>query len=828
MEKIAFFGKGGIGKSTIASNVTAALALERRRVLHVGCDPKMDSALLLMGRRITSFAAACQYGGESAVRASIYASPIPGVHCIEAGGPEPGLGCAGAGIGTMFDMFNAVSLLEGDAYDAVVYDVLGDVVCGGFAAPLRLNFAAKTVIVTSETAYSLYAANRLIGMAANFYRNGARLAGLVANVRSPEGEAVVRRFAGLTGARLLGTLLPESVVAKAERRRCPAVKLFPESDFSRRIRRLLPAIVSRCPEPGARALPEEDFFSFIEGGTPRRQEPAPSAAPVGRSAVRVLRDAGFTPLGLENAQALCDWASPAGTRKVLIAHSSSPHGGAARVSDLVLFFHPSCGRTGEAETLALKRAAAGLAGVAFRDIAGVFFDRAGFYGGITPLCGQPDKDLRHKSSVAFGEAPFILRPPSKRLLAPPGAVVAELSDNECRFAACEWGRLGLMHEQDEHYPENRPALGPLPPLPDNRMHIAEIDMRDAVLGSEEKAFSVLRRAAEHAGPGGLVVFYTGCSHLTLAFDPAEAMRKVGKETGARIVFIEETEEGGRSRMEETFTAFMAEKLRENRVRRRSGVNLIGFGHDVGAVEALLAAGGFQPAGPGSFYGKAASSALNVLSDEALYMGPAFGAAGLRWLHAPPPYGFAATRKWLGCVAGALGRKGGPAGPSAAQLSAAAELRRRARGYAAGLGVWRGEEELLEGRRVKAALALLSEGGFGAGLFVFTRGEKLSPAERAGALREFRRLARARGKAADGRGPFVKFADSPAGLRAAAAGAGKLRLFYSDLRNDERVRAAGLTPFSANIFQPGYDGALETWRRMIELCEWDFNERYNAR
>ena len=828
MEKIAFFGKGGIGKSTIASNVTAALALEGRRVLHVGCDPKMDSALLLMGRRISSFAAACQDGEPGAVRASIHASPMPGVYCIEAGGPEPGLGCAGAGIGQMFDMFNSVSLLEGGSYDAVVYDVLGDVVCGGFAAPLRLNFAAKTVIVTSETAYSLYAANRLIGMVANFHRNGARLAGLVANVRSPEGEAVVRRFAGATGARLLGTLLPDPAVAKAERRRCPAVKAFPGSAFSRRIRLLLPAIVSRCPEPAARALPEEEFFAFVEGGTPRRQEPAPAAAPVGRSAVRVLRDAGFALLGLENAQVLCDWASPAGPRRVLIAPSSSPHSGAARVSDLVLFFHPSCGKTGEAEARALVGAAAGLSGISFRDIAGVFFDRTGFYGGITPLCGLPDTDLRHKSSVGFGEAPFILRPPSRRLLAPPGAVVAELSDNECRFAVCERGRLGLTHEEDEHYPENRPSLGPLPPLPDSRMHIAEINMRDAVMGSEEKAFAVLRRAAERAGPGGLVVFYTGCSHLTLGFDPAEAMRKVEKEKGARIVFIEEAEGREKLRADEVFTGFMTGKLKERPTARKAGVNLIGFGACGETLARLLAGYGIPAAEPGAFYEKAASAALNVLSGASLWMGPAFEAVGLRWLHAPPPYGFGATRKWLSGIAGALGMKRFAAGPSAAQLSAAAELRRRARRYSAGLGVWSGEEELLEGRRIKAALSLLLEGGFGTGLFVFSPGKKPSRPEREDVAREFSRLAGSAGKASGGRGPAVRFLDSPGDLRAPSAGGRGLRIFYSDLRNDTRVTSAGLTPFSADIFLPGYEGALETWKRLLELCEWDFNEKHSAR
>lgn len=826
MEKIAFFGKGGIGKSTIASNITAALALKGRRVLHVGCDPKMDSTLLLMGRRIPSFAAARGCGDEDSLGASIHEAAVPGVHCIEAGGPEPGLGCAGAGIGRMFDVMRSVSLLEGGRYDAVVYDVLGDVVCGGFAAPLRLNFAAKTVIVTSETPYSLYAANRLIGMVSNFSRNGARLAGLVANLRTPAGEDIVRRFAGLTGARLLGTLLPDEAVARAERRRKPAVEVFPDSDFSRRVRRLLPAVTGPAPVRPARQLGDEDFFSFIEG----RHTP-PSAIPVPRSgkarpAGTVLAAAGFAPLGLEDGQVLCEWASPAGPRRVVMAHASSPHSGAFRLSDWKIFFHPSAPPADGSEAWALRDAASGLAELPFRDILRTLSAGTDFYSSIVRLCGPRDKDLRHKSDLGFGEGPFILSTPLMPFI-PPGAVMAEYSDSECRFAACEGGALGLTHESDTASPRRGRSLGPLPPLPDERMDIAEIDMRDAVMGGEEKALAVLRRAADRTGPGGLVIFYTGCSMITLSFDPAEAMRKVEKEKGVRIVFADSGTLRDLPR-EADFAGFMTDRLRKARARRKSGVNLVGFGAAREPLARLLAGRGIPVKDPGPFYGTAGSAALNLLSDEALYMGPAFDRAGLPRLHAPAPYGFGAAREWLAAAAGALGIKGFKAGPSAEQAAAAARLREKTGEYSAALAVHYDGVAALESRRARAALSFIAEGGFGPALIVFTGGKEPPAGERAAAAARFAALARAAGKAPRSRPPEVKFMRSPADLRAALPGGRRPRLIYSDLRGDPRVVAAGRVPFSADIFLPGYDGALETWRRMIELCEWDFNEKYGVR
>ncbi|HOI43926.1 MAG TPA: AAA family ATPase, partial [Elusimicrobiales bacterium] len=122
MESIVFFGKGGIGKSTLASNVSALLAAGGGSVLHIGCDPKMDSTLSLMGRHIQPFSDSPGPDPETRLREFIFDAPVKGVRCIEVGGPRPGLGCAGTGIGVMLDAVKDSGLLEKDGYTATVFD----------------------------------------------------------------------------------------------------------------------------------------------------------------------------------------------------------------------------------------------------------------------------------------------------------------------------------------------------------------------------------------------------------------------------------------------------------------------------------------------------------------------------------------------------------------------------------------------------------------------------------------------------------------------------------------------------------------------------------
>ena len=162
MREIAIYGKGGIGKSTLTANLSAAMALRGERVLQIGCDPKHDSTRLLMhGKRITTV---LNYIRDTATldqkREDILFTGFGGTGCIEAGGPKPGVGCAGRGIITAFELLDRFHIKEN--YDVIMYDVLGDVVCGGFAVPIRREYANERFVVTSGEYMSIYAANNIL------------------------------------------------------------------------------------------------------------------------------------------------------------------------------------------------------------------------------------------------------------------------------------------------------------------------------------------------------------------------------------------------------------------------------------------------------------------------------------------------------------------------------------------------------------------------------------------------------------------------------------------------------------------------------------------
>jgi len=188
MREVAFYGKGGIGKSTICANLSAALAVVGRRVLQIGCDPKHDSTRLLThGAEVTTALDYMRVTNPADYRLDeILFHGFGGIGCVEAGGPEPGVGCAGRGIISAFELLNRFNLK--DNYDNVVYDVLGDVVCGGFAVPIRREYANAIFIVTSGEFMSLYAANNILRGVRNFDNDDCRIAGIIFNKRNIPGE----------------------------------------------------------------------------------------------------------------------------------------------------------------------------------------------------------------------------------------------------------------------------------------------------------------------------------------------------------------------------------------------------------------------------------------------------------------------------------------------------------------------------------------------------------------------------------------------------------------------------------------------------------------
>lgn len=191
MLKLAIYGKGGIGKSTTTANLAAAFATLGKKVIQIGCDPKADSTVnLLNGHPVKSVMDFMREYDEAPEKLEqITAEGYKGIICIETGGPTPGLGCAGRGILTTFSLLEELELFEKYKPDVVLYDVLGDVVCGGFAAPIREGYAEHVLIVTSGEKMALYAANNICTAVENFKDRGyASVLGVVMNRRDVEKE----------------------------------------------------------------------------------------------------------------------------------------------------------------------------------------------------------------------------------------------------------------------------------------------------------------------------------------------------------------------------------------------------------------------------------------------------------------------------------------------------------------------------------------------------------------------------------------------------------------------------------------------------------------
>ncbi|HAV91070.1 MAG TPA: nitrogen fixation protein NifH [Eubacterium sp.] len=209
MLKIAIYGKGGIGKSTVTSNLAAAFAYLGKKVIQIGCDPKADSTInLLGGNPVMPVIEYLKEGTDPEKYEDISKVGYGDVLCIETGGPTPGLGCAGRGIIATFQLLEDLRLFEKVKPDVVLYDVLGDVVCGGFAAPIREGYAKDVIIVTSGEKMALYAANNIYTAVKNFEdRSYAKVKGVILNHRNIDNETKkVTDFANERGISIIGEI----------------------------------------------------------------------------------------------------------------------------------------------------------------------------------------------------------------------------------------------------------------------------------------------------------------------------------------------------------------------------------------------------------------------------------------------------------------------------------------------------------------------------------------------------------------------------------------------------------------------------------------------
>jgi nitrogenase iron protein len=230
-KRIAIYGKGGIGKSTIASNISATLGSQGKKILQIGCDPKHDSTLVLTNEPIPPLLPMLESNDIDLEINDFVHSGSFGVNCIELGGPEPGIGCAGRGILKGIQVLEQYDILS-NHYDLIIYDVLGDVVCGGFFAPLR-NGTDEMYIVTSGEFNSLFAANNLcIGYVNNSFGN-VKIGGLIGNCRGSRNEIeIINRFAETINLPIVAIIPRDNIIEDSTVFHKPVVSIAPGTSIS--------------------------------------------------------------------------------------------------------------------------------------------------------------------------------------------------------------------------------------------------------------------------------------------------------------------------------------------------------------------------------------------------------------------------------------------------------------------------------------------------------------------------------------------------------------------------------------------------------------------
>ncbi|WP_096085050.1 nitrogenase iron protein [Agaribacterium haliotis] len=270
MRQCAIYGKGGIGKSTTTQNLVAALAEAGKKVMIVGCDPKADSTRLILHAKAqnTIMEMAAEAGTvEDLELEDVLKTGFGDVRCVESGGPEPGVGCAGRGVITAINFLEEEGAYEEDI-DFVFYDVLGDVVCGGFAMPIRENKAQEIYIVVSGEMMAMYAANNISkGIVKYANSGGVRLAGLICNSRNTDREdELIVALAERLGTQMIHFIPRDNVVQRAEIRRMTVIEYDPNARQADEYRALAQKIIANqkfvVPTPASMDELEELLMQF--------------------------------------------------------------------------------------------------------------------------------------------------------------------------------------------------------------------------------------------------------------------------------------------------------------------------------------------------------------------------------------------------------------------------------------------------------------------------------------------------------------------------------------------------------------------------------------
>lgn len=259
-KRIAIYGKGGIGKSTTVANIAASFANGGKNVMVIGCDPKADTTRTLYGKRLPTILNKIKEKKNPKIDEILF-SGYGGILCTESGGPEPGVGCAGRGVIVAMKLLDKLGAFENN-FDVIIYDVLGDVVCGGFAVPLKEEYADEVYIVTSGEYMSLYAANNI---SKGIKKLKGNLSGIICNCKGIENEEkIVKSFAEKIGSKVIGIIKRSQLIQSSELEAKTVVEKFPTSFETKDYEKLASSIWNNQYESSLNPMDDEEFEDFFK------------------------------------------------------------------------------------------------------------------------------------------------------------------------------------------------------------------------------------------------------------------------------------------------------------------------------------------------------------------------------------------------------------------------------------------------------------------------------------------------------------------------------------------------------------------------------------
>ncbi|MFA6316494.1 MAG: nitrogenase component 1 [Elusimicrobiota bacterium] len=862
LETLVFFGKGGIGKSTISANLSAILASQGRRILHIGCDPKHDSTLALTGDvSMPTFQERHQASHYSELSAAeILVRGKFGIDCIEAGGPEPGLGCAGYGITQLLETLERLQLMRSGRYDTVVFDILGDIVCGGFAAPLRRGFAGRIFIVVSEEMAALYAANNIAKAVRTYAANGAVLGGLIVNTRDPSVDrAMLERFAVLLGTRILGFVPRDPAVRQAEYLRKTMLEHAPDSGFTAALKALARAATSvdaagtplptpledslftelslrQFQDPGGRAASRLKASSGVKAeakpGAPMQRLGGPRSTAFFSRLLRledaswVLSSAFLTPEG-------CVGLGFTGRDRANVSVILKPldsRGAFVATPNFGVCFQGTGGVDPAAEQL-LHGIAARLGPAPLRTLQAVIERDPQAVGAVFAPAGPavPGRKPGPGEPAALMARPAVKGPPPGLPLQfffdetsavggfPQGSLFVHHGDWECWFIFLS-GPFGFW--------ERKLNLGTtVTGLDGPRVGQVSTDagMRDVLdgRGPERLEAAIEAFLKTHPKPDMLVI-RSYCLPMVLGDDVDRVLEKLRRKYGFAVTATNGLNPEIAILRSAMGSAFVGKRFAKA-VPDPKKVNLIGFpgGESRQELAQLVEGLGLsvgQSLLPGWTYSgleRLPEAGLQVLSprrDYAEVFAELAKAGGLRFVTPGSPYGLLATRAWLKGIAVAARRHGRfqkAFGERYAALRRAwRPLREAASGHSLGFVIPEADLPALSDAGSLGGLPLLPlvrEMGFGVELFLWN-----PPAQG--------------GRSASSAGPgFSRFstAEELDDLLSQSA----CSAVYSDVCHDRRLLRHGKSRFSRFDFEPGFDGALRSLSRLLRLCRLPFHRRY---